>query len=92
MGVDPVDHDEVNSIGSMAPNTSLGSHKSLTLSPGLKHASEGFEKAHEAPLAPNQQKPTAPPVEIRVTPHVPEWKDDDSVGEAACSGDENATT
>jgi hypothetical protein len=49
---------------------------------------EGFEKAQEAPFAPNQQKPPAPLVEIRVTTHVPEWKDDDSVREAACSRDE----
>jgi hypothetical protein len=50
----------------------------------------GQETANTELVDPTQPPASTAPVEIRLTAHEPEWKDEDSDGEAACSGDERS--
>lgn len=50
----------------------------------------GAEEGQEEGDTPHTVEPPPTPKEIRITTNTPDWVDDESVGEAACSGDEKS--
>jgi hypothetical protein len=81
------DEEDNDSACSSKANASSGSQKSLTLEPASADTADNNHTNDNVTEQPPQPKP---PVEIRLTAHEPEWRDDESDGEAACSSDERS--